>query len=94
MVVAGVDGRAWAAPITFEQTCTLGGAYLSDGLMSPDISEDFLARRATEVLDAVHPVESDAPTRSKFNDTSVLTSVPFGVRAGRRIVTTGVPLAT
>ena len=25
---------------------------------------------------------------------TVLTSVPFGVRAGRRIVTTGVPLAT
>jgi hypothetical protein len=25
---------------------------------------------------------------------TVLTSVPFGVRAGRRIVTTGVPLTT
>jgi hypothetical protein len=25
---------------------------------------------------------------------TVLTSVPFGVRAGRKMVTTGVPLAT
>jgi hypothetical protein len=36
--------------------------------MSPEVRDDFLPRRRSEVLDLAHPIESDAPSSIEFGD--------------------------